>query len=119
MPRLPINLKTLIWLAPWLVMSACLVITALVWNAARLNETQELQLVFNAEVKDIHTRIDERLDDYSDILQGVAGLFAASLAVDRPEFRAYVEKLHLEQTYPGIQGVGFARLIAPAGRTGR
>lgn len=92
-------------------MSACLIVTLLAWNEVRQNEIKAAKFAFDAEVKEVHVRINERLEDYSSILRGIAGLFAASQSVKRHEFRDYVEKLHLEQTYPGVQGVGFARLI--------
>jgi HD-GYP domain-containing protein (c-di-GMP phosphodiesterase class II) len=98
-------------LAPLAVLSVCLVITFLVWDAARQNASKELQYRFNAEVKEIHGRIDERLNDYRNILRGAGGLFAASNSVERREFRAYADKLELNLSYPGIQGVGFAQLI--------
>ncbi len=42
------------------------------------------------------------------------GLFAASTAVDRGEWKAHVESLELNKRYHGIQGVGYAKLIQPA-----
>lgn len=47
-------------------------------------------------------------------MRGGLGLFAASTAVDRGEWKAYVESLELDKRYPGIQGVGYAELIQPA-----
>src|SRR5690606_24559818 len=44
---------------------------------------------------------------------GGAGLFAASEQVSREDWRRYVSRLRLDQNYPGIQGVGFARWIEP------
>jgi CHASE1-domain containing sensor protein/nitrogen-specific signal transduction histidine kinase len=58
-------------------------------------------------------RVQERLNIYAQILRGAAGLFAASDAVNRQEWRAYVEKLHPEESVPGVQGIGFAQVIPP------
>ncbi len=101
----------MIALAPVAVLFGCLAVTLLVWDVVRQNADKELQSEFDAEVKEIHSRIDERLSDYSDILRGAGGLFAGSESVSRQEFRRYVDGLRLERTYPGIQGVGFAQLI--------
>lgn len=103
--------RILLWIAPLAVLSAGLVITLLLWDVVRLNALKELQSEFDSEVRVVHTRIDERLDDYSDILRGASGLFAASRSVERGEFRAYVDAQRLAQTYPGIQGVGFSVLV--------
>ncbi|HEY6095392.1 MAG TPA: CHASE domain-containing protein [Gallionellaceae bacterium] len=116
MPRVSIKQETLIRLAPWLVLAVCLLLTYLVWEVAHRNEVREAQIAFDAEVNDVHARIDARLNNYSQILKGAAGLFAASEAVSRQQFHAYVDKLQLEQNYPGIQGVGFARVVAASGR---
>jgi CHASE1-domain containing sensor protein len=103
-------------LAPAAVLSVCLIITLLLWNIVRQDAEEARRLEFNAEVNMIHSRVDERLDDYSNILRGAAGLFAASESVSRREFRTYVNHLQLSQTFPGIQGVGFARVIPAAVR---
>jgi CHASE1-domain containing sensor protein len=58
-------------------------------------------------------KIQERLNNYAQILRGGAGLFTASTSVERAEWRDYVAALHPEQSVPGLQGVGFAQLIAP------
>lgn len=108
----------LLRLAPLAVLAVCLSATWLGWEAARKNAARELQSEFDAEVREVHNRVAERLNDYADILRGAAGLFAASASVQRREFHAYVEQLRLDQAYPGIQGVGFARLI-PARDRGR
>lgn len=101
----------LIALAPLAVLAVCLVITLLIWDVVRQNATQERQREFEDEVNMIHTRIEERLDDYRAILRGAEGLFAASHSVERQEFRIFVESLHLAQSFPGIQGVGYSLLV--------
>ncbi|MBF0213085.1 MAG: EAL domain-containing protein [Magnetococcales bacterium] len=54
----------------------------------------------------------ERLAAQEQVLLGARGLFAASSHVDRQEFREYVAALRLDVRFPGIQGVGFSRLIS-------
>jgi PAS domain S-box-containing protein len=58
-------------------------------------------------------KIQERLDAYALILKGGASLFAASNAVDRHEWQAYVEKLNAQDSVPGVQGIGFSQVIPP------
>jgi len=59
-------------------------------------------------------KIQERLGAYAMILRGGAALFAASKAVERHEWRAYVEGLQANENVPGVQGVGFAQVIPPS-----
>ncbi len=105
------RVEVILMLAPLGVLSICLAITYLVWDIARRNAANELQFQFDTEVREVHSRIDERLNDYRNILYGAGGLFAASRSVSRQEFHAYVQSLEIEQSFPGIQGVGFAMLI--------
>ena len=109
----------LLKLAPFMVFSVCMVVTLLIWGVVRQSALKELQNEFDDEVQIIHTRLNERLDNYRDILRGTAGLFAASRSVKREEFFAYVDSLGLEQAYPGIQGVGFSLLIPVREKTRR
>jgi diguanylate cyclase (GGDEF)-like protein/PAS domain S-box-containing protein len=53
----------------------------------------------------------ERLGAYALILRGGAALFAASSAVDRFMWHAYVETLRAGGSVPGVQGIGFATVI--------
>jgi signal transduction histidine kinase len=57
------------------------------------------------------TALADRLHGYERLLRGARALFAASQAVDRDEWRRYVETLEIERSLPGIQGIGFALLI--------
>ena len=64
---------------------------------------QELQLV-------------SRFNAYVQILRGAQGLWRSGAQVDRGAWRRYVEALALERNFPGIQGVGYAAVVAPAER---
>ncbi|MFZ5719045.1 MAG: CHASE domain-containing protein [Pseudomonadota bacterium] len=55
--------------------------------------------------------LQERLQAHGALLRGAAGLFAASDQVSAPEFTAYVERLGLQIHYPGVLGIGYARLF--------
>jgi HD-GYP domain-containing protein (c-di-GMP phosphodiesterase class II) len=107
----------LLKLAPFAVLVVCLVVTLLLWNVVRQNALNDLQKEFDDEVQVVHSRLNERLGNYRDILRGAAGLFAASQSVQRKEFLPYINSLDLEQAYPGIQGVGFSLLIPAREKT--
>ena len=59
-----------------------------------------------------HGAIDARIRTYSDMLLGVRGLFIASDAVTREEFRSYVASLELNRRYPGIQIIHYAQRVS-------
>jgi signal transduction histidine kinase len=49
--------------------------------------------------------------DYEHVLRGAVGLFAASGHVSRIEWHTYVENLDLDNSLPGIQGMGYAAIM--------
>jgi CHASE1-domain containing sensor protein/two-component sensor histidine kinase len=53
----------------------------------------------------------EALRAYEQMLRGGAGLFRAVPSVDREQWRVYVASLALEKDFPGIQGVGFTKVL--------
>ncbi|MDP2415885.1 MAG: CHASE domain-containing protein [Hydrogenophaga sp.] len=79
-----------------------------VWHLLQQRREQNLRDIFVHESHRITTKIDERMSAYGQILRSGAGLFAASGRVERSEWAAFVEKLDLDQSYRGIQGVGFS-----------
>ncbi|MBG6073384.1 PAS domain S-box-containing protein [Polaromonas sp. CG_9.7] len=44
-------------------------------------------------------------------LKGAAGVYAASVSVERAEFRAFVESSNVSLEYPGIRGFGFIERV--------
>lgn len=75
-----------------------------------LNDTQRFQQIAQQKLN----AIEDRIENHIALLRGAAGLFAASEAVGRSGFAAYVERLNLEERYPGIQGIGFTQRIGPS-----
>jgi PAS domain S-box-containing protein len=57
--------------------------------------------------------IKERMTAYEQILRGGLGLFSASYAVTRDEWKNYVNSLRINEDYPGILGIGFSIIIKP------
>jgi PAS domain S-box-containing protein len=86
-------------------------VTYSAWSGARRDAENDLRAEFEFRVHDTQARIAERMRAYVQVLRGVAGLFNASQQVERREFRAYVASLEVARNYPGIQGVGYGRLV--------
>jgi len=98
---------------PWLVLVCSLLITWLAWHYAVITVNLAKNDYFDFRVREAISHIQQRMQAYQQVLLGVQGLYEASVTVERSEFKTYVEGLHLEDHYPGIQGVGFS-LIVPA-----
>lgn len=93
-----------------IVLPALLVIRA--WNAEVEKADTAARTGFEARAVQIRDAVAGRLLDYEQVLRGGAGLFAASVAVGRDEWRVYYESLKLDVYYPGIQGIGYAPRVA-------
>ena len=101
-------------LMPWIVLGLALLITFQLWQAAQLEAERKLRNSFQAQVDHSIQRIQQRMLDYEQVLAGVRGLFAASRSVERDEFRAFVEALNIEKSFPGVQSVGWVAMVTNA-----
>lgn len=108
------------WLAPVLLTSfvllTALAVTFVLWRNAQQSAERELLIQFDHRVLEITDRLRQRMATYEQVLRGVQGLFVGSEQVGRDEFRHYVEALHLEENYPGIQGLGLEQIVLPANK---
>ena len=59
----------------------------------------------------LQARVQERLHAHEQILRSGAGVFADTHGVSRAEWREFAERQKVDQTLPGIQGIGFAKLV--------
>ena len=97
----------------WVMLCLCLLATLFASLQVRRDSEQDAARQFSFVSDQVTLKIKERLGAYALILQGGASLFAGSSTVDRLEWRAYVERLRAEKSIPGVQGIGFAQVIAP------
>ncbi len=97
-----------------LVLFAGLFLTALLWNNSEEMVERSERLRFQHLVEKGLNDVHRRLESYDRALHGAAGLFAASKSVERGEWKAYVEKLGIEQNYPALLGFGFAAHVPRA-----
>ena len=98
----------------WIMVILSFLMTIMFWRVVREESYQNASVRFDFRVNEIVTSIKKRLLAYEQVLLGGSGLFAASKYVDRTEWKSYVEKLNIEQNYPGILGIGFSRVLLPS-----
>jgi len=103
---------------PLLVLCGSLFLTALaayqVDRSTKATEQAHYQAQLDAAASEVRDRIAQRREAYVAILHGTAGLFAGDRYVAPAVFAAYVEGLKLEQSYPGVQGLGIVVRSAAA-----
>jgi PAS domain S-box-containing protein len=97
----------------WATLLGCLILTGAAWQGARQDIEKETRERFTRRAEEINSAIFSRMQAQEQVLRGTRGLFEASDHVNREEWRRYVGALQLGRTYPGIQGIGFARHILP------
>lgn len=57
--------------------------------------------------------IRDRLEAYMNLLRGAAGLLAVKPDAAQMDWHQFVTRTRVQELYPGVQGVGFAKYIAP------
>lgn len=96
-----------------IVLGTGLVITLLasLYTKAEVEATQRQELVLMGN--ELAARVQTRLAAHAQVLRDAAAFFAGTTEVTRQEWRAFVEKSHLQLNLPGIEGIGFSLLIPP------
>ena len=97
------------WLALLLALSATLV----AWNLSGKSVEKSLRQEFELHSKELEYRLLNRFEGHNQLLRGAAALFSGSAHVSREEWHNYVATLRLEQHYPAIQALAFARRVTP------
>lgn len=100
-------------LLPWLILLISFACALLAWYLLRQGTAERARVRFDAVVERHMQEIEHRMRAYEQILRGGAALFGASGEVTRSEWRNYVAGLQLEQSYPGVQVLGYADALAP------
>lgn len=88
-------------------LAATVIVTAALARSARIRERE---LFLNAARRTV-ANIESRSDTYISMLRGGAGLVTAQPEVTLHEFRLFTRRLRVDELYPGMQGVGYCRLV--------
>ncbi len=90
---------------------ASIMLTLVAWHyATQLAETKEhVKLASESHV--LADTINRQLGNYQQILDGLTGLFAASVSVDRSEFRAYAKQIDAIRRFPGIRRFAYCSMV--------
>ncbi|WP_236848721.1 CHASE domain-containing protein [Candidatus Thiodictyon syntrophicum] len=106
-----------LWLA-WATLALGLVLTlvATLYTLAAVQSVNRQDLAVAGIA--IEAKVQARLHAHAQVLRGGAAYFAAAGEVTRGQWQTFIERSKVQLNLPGIQGVGFARLI-PAGQLAR
>ena len=99
-------------LAASLVLVFALTLTLWGWHQAKQDEITSAQQIFEIQADEVKTAIERRMETYTQVMLGGAGLFDASVSVEREEWRIYVGKLNLQKNYPGLQALSYHQFVS-------
>lgn len=96
------------------VLVISLIVTAVGWRIASTYVEKRSADRFAFAVQDATDRIVKRMLEYEQVLRsGVSFFQTHGGKVTRSQWHQYVEGLLIDKYYPGIQGMGFSRIIHP------
>lgn len=98
----------------WVVLVVSLLLTVSAWLGVRARTAESAKQQFALLAHEVVRSIEDRMRHQEQILLGGAGLFDASVSVDRSQWGAYGARLNLAMNFPGILGVGYSQIIQPA-----
>ena len=101
--------RRLWWTAGLLLVG--LLATGLRARSAKLLQEEIEQQDFDFACSEVQANIHYRLKAHETILRSAAAFFESAQGVTRQEWHRYIELQKIDQSFPGIQGVGFTLLI--------
>jgi signal transduction histidine kinase len=87
---------------------AITIFTVIQVNIAIIDDAEEK---LENQITEIKNRVERRIQAYEQVVSGGKGLFASSQDVTREEWKIFVGIQEIEKRFPGIQGVGFSKVI--------
>ncbi|MDT8338216.1 MAG: CHASE domain-containing protein [Sulfurimonas sp.] len=99
-----------------------LLVGAIIWNAAQNYYHFIAAEKFETAVNENIESINKRMLKYETLLQGgIAlfhvhggiGLFHGSESITRKEWHDFIKAIDIRKNYPGIQGIGFSKMLQP------
>lgn len=118
MPSLPAGVKDFNLGNPafWLGALLSSVVGLLCYFATAGALESDAQKRFIGMARSVQTALTGRMKSYTDVLRGSASLFQTSPDLTREQFHRYVNGLSLEQEFPGVDAINFARYVSDAER---
>ncbi|MFB5628060.1 MAG: CHASE domain-containing protein [Nitrosarchaeum sp.] len=94
---------------PWIALGISFVVTIVFWSMVDNLETQKEKLEFENNTEKLTHSIRDKLTQYSALISGAKGFYAASKLIEPDEWKSFVEVQNIKENYPGILGMGFIK----------
>lgn len=97
----------------WIVFFLSLAVTFFAWYISDNHYRQRAKEVFQAEINEDVSHIRQRMLNYDHVLRSGIGFLQGSDWVTRDEWHRFVRTLETQNYYPGIQGIGYSKMLRP------
>lgn len=120
----PINKQELTWrgktlgnlpITALLVLLIPIGLTFYAWKISSEANTNNGEIQFESLALESKKALLSRLTSYENALLGGVAYFQGSSRITRAEWHRYVNKLDIENNFPGISGLGWIASLAPSG----
>lgn len=98
-------------LVPWAVLLTALLFTLGMALFAMRSTNQRNEARFQNAVHGAEDLILRRMDIYLATLESTAAMMAIADTLTVEDFRQYIERLNVQERYPGIQGIGWSERV--------
>lgn len=96
---------------PYLILAVSIFITiGITYNFYKSAKNKDL-IRFTNEISRVQSAIENKINLYVALLKGGRGFVESSIDLNRRSFANYVESLNLEESYAGIQGIGYNKIV--------
>lgn len=110
------RLRSLTGFIPTVVFIFAIALSIMLYESAADSLNKNINNTFDIYVNEMSNAISVRMGTYEQVLRGGEGLFMANGdRVTRKMWMEYARSLELDRLYPGIQAIGFARVVAREG----
>ena len=99
---------------PTLAFIIPLLLSILVYIILKDKANQRNEKLFSNLSSQARERLVRRLDQSILILQASKGFYATTGTINRQQWKNYITAFDIYRNYPGIQGLGYAEVIAPS-----
>lgn len=97
----------------FLILLVSILVAVAIWFAAQSYHRSLATQKFEDYVHENIDMIERRMQGYENILQSGIGFFHGSEHISRQEWHDFVKAIDVKKNYPGIQGIGFSKMIQP------
>jgi len=96
---------------PWLILIIGLILTLVSWHTTRQDELDQAEIRFNAEIVEHVSAIQNRMQDYEQMLRAGVAFINSSNYVDRGEWKTFERSLRVQDQFPGTLGFAYSIFV--------